>query len=177
MSKFEILKSGKVSLYKIGLINKLIYALVVMIFPFLGFSWALIDRLNISDDFFITLIALWLIIFIGLIIYSRSINMKLEKLGELDVTLNGIKKTISGFETFFDYGRIREVKVRDHIKSIFFPANKDRAKAYLVTIITDDLTSERFVVSSQSSSSPEVNFLDSLKFIEKYKKMKLRIKR
>lgn len=177
MSKFEVLKSGKISLYKIGLINKLIYALVVMIFPFLGFSWAIIDRLNISDDFFIGLIALWLIIFIGLIIFSRTVNMKLEKLGELDVTLNGIKKTISGFETFFDYDRIREVKVRNHIKSIFFPANKDRAKAYLVTIITDDLTSERFVVSSQSSSTPEVNFLDSLEFIEKYKKIRLKIKR
>ncbi len=144
-----------------------------MILPFLGFSWAIIDRLNISDDFFIVLIALWLIIFIGLIIYSRIINMKLEKLGELDVTLNGIKKTISGFETFFDYDRIREVKVRDHIKSIFFPANRDRAKAYLVTIISDDLTGERFVVSSQSSSIPEVNFLDALKLIEKYKKIKL----
>ena len=177
MSKFEILKSGKVSLYKIGLINNMIYVLLVMIFPVLGFSWAIIERLNISDDLFIILIALWLIIFIGLIIYSRSINMKLEKLGELDVTLNGIIKTISGLETYFGYDRIREVKVRDHIKSIFFPANKDRAKAYLVTIITDDSTSERLVVSSQSSSSPEVNFLDSLKFIEKYKKMKLRIKR
>ncbi len=177
MNKFQVLKSKNVSLYKIGIINKLIYALVVMILPFLAFSLAIIERLNISDDLFIGLIALWLVVFLGLIIVSRTINMKFEKLGELVVTLNGIKKTISGFETYFDYNRIREVKVRDHIKSIFFPVNRDRAEAYLVTIITDDLTVEKFVVSSQSTSIPEVNFLDSLELIEKYKNINLRIKR
>jgi hypothetical protein len=178
MSKFAILKSGKVSLYKLGLIKRSIHVLVAYGLPVLAISFSFLR--DIPDEFFIipfVLLVVWIVITTGLIIYSRSYKMNPEIHGELDVTLNGIKKTISGFETHFDYDRIREIKVRDHILSVFWTGHNDGVKSYLVTIVTDDLASERFVISSLSSSIPVVKFPDSLKYVEKYKKIKLGIKR
>jgi hypothetical protein len=175
MSKFEILKSGRISLYKFGLIKRSIHVLVAYGLPVLAVSMSVLRESFIIIP--IVLLVLWIVITTTLIIYSRSYKMKPAKHGELEVTLNGIKKTISGFETHIDYDRIREIKIRHHILSIFWTGHNDGVKAYLVTIITDDLTSERFVISSLSSSIPVVKFPDSLKYVEKYKKIKLGIKR
>lgn len=139
-------------------------------------STFIIGLLNITGTILMGAVFLWILSIIALGGYSRYINRNLEKLGELEVTLNKIKKTIGGFETFFDYKQIKEIDIKDHIKSIFFPENKDSSKTYLVSITWKDSGKELFVISSQSVDKSNVNFLESLKYIEKYKNIKLNIK-
>lgn len=91
-------------------------------------STFIIGLLNITGTILMGAVFLWILCIIALGGYSRYINRNLEKLGELEVTLNKIKKTIGGFETFFDYKQIKEIDIKDHIKSIFFPKIRIQAK-------------------------------------------------
>lgn len=175
MSKFELYKSKGKSLQQLGLINKIIYFLIAAIYPFFGFSGTIFKRLNLADFVLYIVLIIWGILIISLIIYSRYINKHLEKLGDLTINLNGITKSISGLVTRFEYDKIKEINVKKHIRNIFFPSNTDGSKTYLVSIIGDDEKKEKFVISSQSIDKPEINFLDSIKNLDKFKKIKFKI--
>ncbi len=177
MSQFILYKSRRKPLSQIGSVDRLIYILTATVIPILIFSGIIIDQLNITGSVLIFAVSLWVFMIIALVIYSRYINRSLEKLGDLEVTLKGIRKTIGGFETYFDYEQIKEINIKDHIRSIFFPENKDASKTYVVSITGKDSVKEMFVISSQSVNKPRVNFLESLKYIEKYKNIKLKITR
>ena len=177
MSQFILYKSRKKSLRQIGLIDRVVYFLATIALPVLAVSGILIRELGVLMTIWFIIAALWGLFLITLVFYSRYVNKSLEKLGDVEVTLNGIKKSISGIETVFDYKQIRKIRIKDHIRSIFFPENKDGSKTYVVSITDKNNEEEVFVISSQSVSHPRVNFLDSLKYIEKYKSIKLNINR
>lgn len=162
---------------QIGLIDRIISILVSYALPVLIFAGVFITRSDRSPVLLLSIISFWVISLIFLIFYSRYINKTLEKHGDLVVTLNGIKKSIAGIESIFDYKQIKEILIKEHIRSIFFPENKDGSKTYVVSITDKHNEEEVFVISSQSVSNPRVNFLDSLEYIEKYKNIKLNIRR
>jgi ABC-type multidrug transport system fused ATPase/permease subunit len=173
MNQYILYKSRKKSLQQIGFIDRTISVLVSFALPVLIFVATLIR--NRSPVILLVIISLWVISLIFLIFYSRYINKTLEKHGDLVVTLNGIKKSIAGIESVFDYNQIKEINIKEHIRSIFFPENKDGSKTYVVSISKKNSEEEIFVISSQSVGNPRVNFLESLKYIEKYKNIKLNI--
>ncbi len=175
MSRYILYKSRKQSLSRIAAVDKVKYLLISTGLPILAFSAAIFVRSRVGLMHYIVLALT--IFMIVIMIYAGIVNKNLEKLGEIDVTLKGIRKTIGGFETFFDYSQIKEIQIKDHISSIFFPQNRTGSKTYLVTIITRDSISEMFVISSQSDGKPAVNFMESLEYIQKYRNIKFNIKR
>jgi ABC-type multidrug transport system fused ATPase/permease subunit len=177
MSQYILYKSKKKSLQQIGLIDRVISGLVSYVLPVLLFAGILFRWADTSPVLFLVTLSVWVISIIILIFYSRYINKSLEKHGDLVVTLNGIKKSIAGIESIFDYRQIKEIKIKDHIRSIFFPENKDGSRTYVVSITQNNSDEEVFVISSQSVDNPRVNFLESLKYIEKYKNLKLNIRK
>jgi ABC-type multidrug transport system fused ATPase/permease subunit len=175
MSQYILYKSRKKSLQQIGLIDRIISGLVTFALPVLILAGTLSNWADKSGVLWLVIASFWVISVIILIFYSRYVNKSLEKHGELVVNLNGIKKTIAGIESVFDYTHIKEISIKDHIRSIFFPENKDGSKTYVVSITKTNSEEEVFVISSQSVDNPRANFLESLQYIEKYKNIKLNI--
>ncbi len=167
MSKFEILKSKGKSLYTLAVLNKLIYILFCLIFPVLALTGPIVTRLGYGDNIIVITLILWIIIMTGLVVLARIINNNVVKHGELLLTGKGFKKSISGLTEFITYDEIKEIKIRKHIRNIFYSSNNDSSKTYLVTIITDTKT-ERFVTSSQSCDYPDTNLKDFFRKLEKH---------
>ncbi len=110
------------------------------------------------------------------IFYSRYINKNIYRIGDIKITRKGIIKSIWGFVNIYNYGEIKEIHIKKHVKSFLFPLNADGSKTYIMTIINNDLVKERFIASSQSTDKPEVNLLVTLRKLEKLTGEKIKIK-
>lgn len=176
MSKFTIYKSRNENLKEIGIFNRFFHKFFVTGLPVLAFLSVILRGLK-TEMVFIIVIVLWVLSAFVLTFYFWHIKKNLQKLGEVEVTLNGIKKSIGGFDKWFDFGDISEISIEQHISSIFFPDNYDSSRTYLVTIKCKDQSEERFVVSSQSDGRPAVNFFDAFKYLEKINRTGFRIRK
>ena len=160
MSTFAIYKSNKISLKKMGIINKVIYVLVGLIWAPLSFSSVLRTTLNISDTMIYLALIIWVIALISLILFSRYINKNLVHFGDLKIHKEGITKSISGLIDSFAYDSIKEISIKKHMKFAFFATSKDGSKTYLITIVSNNSKQERFIVSSHSIDKPDINLID-----------------
>lgn len=165
------------SLFQIGILDKIIYSLLVVFFPVAALSNTFISKLNISDEVFYIILGIWLVCIIILSLYNRYIRRNLVKHGELNININGIAKNIGGIKTYTDYEEISVIYVKDFIRSIFFSSSKYGIKAYLVKLIKKDKIIEEFVISSRSETGKDVDFWDCLKFVKKYRKYKFEVTR
>jgi hypothetical protein len=107
----------------------------------------------------------------------NNLHKKLSNAGEVIISQKNISKYKDGIVTTIDYDNINEVDVDIYTRKIFFPANYDGSKTYLVRIIYKDQKDENFVISSQSIDKPEVNFIDTIKNIEKIVKKNLLVRK
>ena len=139
MSKFEIYASKGISLNKLQSINKSIYVLFCVVFPFLALAGLII----------------WMAVIVFLVVLARRINKTMVKHGELQLGVNGIVKNIGDLIQLYPYDEIQEIKVRKHLRNIFYMNNNDGSKTYLIAFKTVNNKIERFVVSSQSIDKPE----------------------
>lgn len=175
MSKFHIYTSKRKSLHGLAIINKSIYVLFCLIFPVLALAGPVATKLGYGDDVILTTLILWLIAIVGLIIFARTINKNIIRHGEIILTTSGITKSISGITEQFSYYDIKEIKIRKHIRNIFYAPNNDGSKTYLVTVTTIDNRTEIFVTSSQSYNSPDINLKDFFKKLEKHTGRKIHL--
>ena len=172
MSEFLLYKSNGQSLRRLGIVNKTIYFVISTVIPIV-----LLLSFLVKDGIQIFILIFYILLFISsitaLIVYSKHLRKNLEVIGELKVNASLIRKSISGIEEDFDYSRIKQLEVKLHMRKIFLPSNFDRSLTYLVTLEYEGRSKEQFVISSQSKDTPEVNFIESVRRIEKYLKMQL----
>lgn len=128
-----------------------------------------------GDNVIVTTLILWLIAIVSLVIFARIINKNIIKHGEIILTANGITKSISGITEQFSYDEIKEIKIRKHIRNIFYATNNDGSKTYLVSLTTSNNKTERFITSSQSYDYPDTNLKDFFRKLEKYTGKKIKI--
>lgn len=176
MSKFAIYRSKGFSLQKIAIINLTFNLFYALLLPLIGFAGILSNKLHINDTVILGSLILWIVVIIILNLLARKINKQLEQFGELQITNSGITKTIAGITEKFDFDTIKEIELKRHIRTFFFPSNASGIKTYLAAIITKNSSMERFVVSSQSIDIPVVDFFKSLYKVRKFTGNKLKIK-
>lgn len=175
MSKFAIYKSKGHSFDTIAAIN-------IVIVIILSASWLLLTTITSTIESEKTrslvssgLLFIWLGAVLFLILYNRYLKRAFQLLGEITITRQTIVKSIGGIVSNFDYSEIAEVRVKRVFNSFFLPGNKDSSKYYLVAITKKDLSTERFVITSQSIDKPSVNFFETLKKLEVITNHKLNI--
>jgi hypothetical protein len=171
MSKFRLFESEEESLQQLILKNK-IFDIVLIIVAVMYVPVSLLIRYE--TFFFILLIIIWLLLIISLTLLSWYINRQLKISGEINISLKSITNSIDGSVTTFDYEKIKEIDIKTFTKKIFFPANKDGSRTYLLTIVNDDLKTVKFVVACQSDDKPKVDLKETLKNLQKHVKVNVK---
>jgi hypothetical protein len=174
MSTFIVYKSKRWSLKKTGNINKFLYGLLFFFLIIANWAPKYLSEITSINSLYLSLTGVLLIV--CLVIFARKINKTLEKLGEIKISKGGITKSILGFHQDYQFEDINEIKVENHIRSMFAASNQDQAETYLVTMKYTPNKKESFVVSSESIDKPEVNFFETIKNIEKFTGHKIKIK-
>ena len=165
-------KSSGQSLKRLGLMNKMIYIVVSSIIPMV-LVISILTKGWFNYAILFVYFTLWVIAIAAYIIYSRYLEKHLEIIGELDVNLGMIKKSIGDFHKQYDYSKILGIEVKPHSRRIFLPSNSDGSQTYIVTIDYQAMPKEQFVISSQSIDDSPLNFLETVKWVEKYLKIQL----
>ena len=176
MSKFAIYRSKGYSLHKIAVLNTTINIFYALVLPFIGFAGIFSNKLHISDKVIFASLVLWLVIIFFLNFVARIINKNLEPFGDLTITKSGITKTIAGIVESFEFKEIKEIELKRHIRTYFFPSNASGIKTYLVTMVTNNALKKRFVISGQSIERPIIELTTTLNTIKKITGNKIKIK-
>jgi len=171
MSKFILYNSNEKTLKKIKLTNRLFFILSGILIGLFGFLGRISDWIGFNESYFIILIFIWLVLFVSLLYYSRRNDRKLNRIGEITTSMEGIKKVSNDEKEFFEYEKINNIKVRNFLLTPFFAANNDGSKSYLITIEADKSLKEKLIISSQSIDKPETNFKDAIKVLSKFRKI------
>lgn len=172
MSSFVIYKSNGQSLKRLGIINRVIFYTISSVFfvfiPILTIIKGRIHLILLAFYFFLIVLSI-----ASLIVYSRYLKKHLEVIGDLKVNLKSMIKTIGDYEETYDYSKIEGIEVSLHMRKVFLSGNFDRSLTYLVAFKYEDRDQDQFVIASQSSEMPDINFIKSIKRIEKYLKFKI----
>lgn len=172
MNSFVLYKSNGQSLKRLGFINKSIFYTISSVFvvfiPVMPIIKGRIHFILLAFCFILIVLSI-----ISLVVYSRYLKKHLEVIGDLKVNLTSMIKTIGDYEETYDYSKIKGIEVSQHMRKIFLPSNFDRSLTYLVTLKYDDRDQEQFVIASQSSEVPDINFIKTIRSIEKCLKLKL----
>jgi hypothetical protein len=170
MSKFRLFVSEEESLQQLILKNK-IFNIVLIIVAVMYVPISILIRYN---TFFIIWLILWLLLIVSLTLLSWYINRQLKVSGDINISLKSITNSIGGSETIFYYEKIKEIDIKTFTRKIFFPANKDGSRTYLLTIVKDDLKTLKFVVACQSDDKPKVDLKETLKNLQKHVKVNVK---
>ncbi|SKB50549.1 hypothetical protein SAMN03080601_00622 [Alkalitalea saponilacus] len=88
-------------------------------------------------------------------------------IGNLTVASNGFKKTIGHLESQIMFGEIKELLLELHSRNSFLNRNYGGAQTYLTTIILKDGNREQVLISNNSESNPQANFMELIKNLQK----------
>lgn len=167
MSIFILYSINKRELNKINLANRLFFIFYGILLGIFGWLGLISDWNGFRGSYFFILIFIWIVIFFALSCYSRRNNKKLNRIGELTISMEGIHKVINREKVFFDHDKINSIKIRSFLLIPFFPVNIDGTRSYLITIDLGKSVKEELIISSQSVDKPETNFKDVIKGLSK----------
>ncbi|ASB49601.1 hypothetical protein [Alkalitalea saponilacus] len=164
--QFKIFNAKGASLQNIRRTNLIIFA----IFPFTWIllmtgSWLFLGEISVWVASFSTTI--WLMLLLIRNIYHYRINKKMPTIGNLTVASNGFKKTIGHLESQIMFGEIKELLLELHSRNSFLNRNYGGAQTYLTTIILKDGNREQVLISNNSESNPQANFMELIKNLQK----------
>lgn len=159
-----------------GNVSKITYIILFVISVSISLLVPLFVSPDIRDLISYIMLGVLVLVIIFLIFYSRYINKNIYRIGDIKITRKGIIKSIGGFVNIYNYGEIKEIHIKKHVRSFLFPLNADGSRTYIVTIVNSDLIKERFIASSQSTNKPDVNLLVTLKRLEKITGEKINIR-
>ncbi|WP_026474143.1 hypothetical protein [Alkaliflexus imshenetskii] len=161
MSTFRIYGSGRLSLQLIGQLNNFLYVAAVLSIAFLMMFSLMVALLALSHQILMYAILGWVFLFLVYTIFSIYAKQALHQLGTLEVSKEGITKSIGSYVEFFEYNKIEKIRIRDHLKGIMYPG---KYRTYLVTLTYRGIAPETFVVGARSpDDKPGADFEDFLK--------------
>ncbi len=161
MSTFRIYGSRRQSLQLIGQLNNLLYVSAVLSIAFLMMFSLIVAVLALPHPILLYAILSWVGLFIIYTIFAIYTKRTLRQLGTIEVSKEGITKSIGSYVEFFEYNKIEEIRIRDHLKGIMYPG---KYRTYLVTLTYKDIAPETFVIGARSpDDKPGADFEDFLK--------------
>lgn len=170
MSAYSIYKTATSSFKVVGQISKVHYYILVIIWLTASIVVPLIFSTNLGTAIRNILLLTFVLVFISMAIYNRYVNNHIKIIGELKITRTCLVKSIGGIIQRYYYEDLTTIETKKHLRSVFGPLNNDGTVTYRIKITCKNGKEEFFIVSSQSSSKPDINLITSLKTLEKITK-------
>jgi len=176
MNNYNILKSKGTSLQNMGKVNIALY-IATLLLPSASLWGSLAEYFGVNKMMItIFTLVLFVSIIISIYLYSRYVKKNIVTIGDITITISGLKKVIGGYEDVINFADIASVKIKNHMKSMFLSSNTYGNSTYLVSIIKKDKSKEIFVIEGNSKVGRNfADFVDLLKKAENKSEHKFKI--
>jgi hypothetical protein len=172
MSTFKLYTSKNSNAKILGKRSKITFRTILFLLPVAGLIIGLINKI-----FQYQINSLFLLLYIGLIIitvgYSIFLIFNIKQIGTISFDKNYITKQIGDFSEQYSYSSIFGFVIKTHVRDFLYQRDKFGIRSYYLEIQFKDNTSQRLVISGDSTNNLNHNLMDILATVSEINNIKL----
>ncbi len=170
MSSYALFKSNGKSLKRLGQINRLLYITLSAAFP--SITYIIVFSKGYLMAMLLILVSIALIAtVVAWYLFNKHIKQNLQAIGTISVGKSNLVKSIGDLKEQYSYANIKQLSVKPHLRKIVRAADSNKSLTYLITLQYEDKPKEQFVIASEGNELPNPNFIDNIKWIQKYHRL------